>query len=104
MQSTKEELQQFLAPLYFLFQLSGKAYEQYLRNKIFLNASVLRKSNKKILGLLNANAGMLPRDLVNDAVALINHYNNWLLQFKEHKKKINPALNDIFVFEQADKS
>lgn len=102
MQSNKEEFYQFLAPLYFLFQLSGKAYEQYLQNKIYLNAAILRKSNKKILGLLNRNVAMIPRELLGDAVALINHYNSWLFQFKSHKEKINPTLTDIFVFDQAD--
>lgn len=104
MQSNKEEFHQFLAPLYFLFQLSGKAYEQYMQNKIYLNASILRKSNKKILGLLNRNVSIIPRELMGDAVALINHYNSWMLQFKSHKEKTTPALTDIFVFDQADKN
>ena len=104
MQSNKEEFYQFLAPLYFLFQLSGKAYEQYMQNKIYLNASILRKSNKKILDLLNRNVSIIPRELLADAVALINHYNSWLFQFKAHKEKTTPVLTDIFVFDQADKN
>jgi hypothetical protein len=98
MQSPKDQLNQLLTPLCFLMQLSREAYTKYLANKTYLHAESIRQANQKICTLLTTKAGFIPADLEDDIVILLNHYHGWFTQFRDHKKKIKPGLNDEFVF------
>lgn len=98
MHNPKDQLNQLLIPLCFLLRLSGDAYSKYLSDKIYLHAESIRQANKKICSLITNRAAFIPDDLRDDIVILLNHYQGWFIQFREHKRKVKPALNDPFVF------
>lgn len=102
MPGKKEVFEKLITRLHLLLQLSGKSYQNYLRNKIFVHAEALRVSNKRIIRLLLEHASLIPDELEDACLHLLNHYDCWLVQFRIHRKKTKPAAADIFVFEQAD--
>lgn len=100
MHSPLEEYNHLLKPLCFLLQRSRLAYSDYLGAKKYWQAAVIRQSNREVYRLLLTRAALIPDTLQEDAALLMNHYNAWLLQFRRHKKKTKPGLNDEFVFER----
>lgn len=102
--SDKERLllSELLVPLDFLLRFSGRAYEKYMINKIYLHALNIRKANEMIYRLIIDKVNFIPADLQTDCIELLNHYDCWMLQFKDEEQKRNPALTDEFIFQQAD--
>ena len=99
----KDQFNTLLLPLYLFMQLSRTAYAKYSVNKIFLHAEAIRLANKKVYKLLIDQASYIPDELQPDILQLLNHYDIWFTQFKTHKKKLKPSLDDEFVFYQLDK-
>lgn len=95
-------LNELLSPLDFLLRLSGRAYEKYMRNKIYLHALNIRKANKMIYQLVLDKIHFIPDEIQKDCIELLNHYDCWLLQFKEEEQKRKPALTDEFIFYRVD--
>ncbi|HEV7781430.1 MAG TPA: hypothetical protein VGO58_09195, partial [Chitinophagaceae bacterium] len=62
----------------------------------------IRSANRKIYKLLVTKAAFIPADLEHDIVILLNHYDAWFTQFRDHKKKLRPSLEDEFVFYPVD--
>jgi hypothetical protein len=102
MHNRKDQLQQLLTPLCILMRLSREAYSKYLVNKIYLHAETIRLANKRIYKLLLNKAAFIPADLEHDIVILLNHYDAWFTQFRDHKKKLQPSPGDEFVFYPVD--
>lgn len=101
--ATKEEqFIKLIAPVNFFLRLSGKAYANYIINKIFLHAKRIKAANQKICGLIEEHPAYLPEELQADAIELLNHYGIWLAQFEECVGEQQPKLSDIFVFQQLD--
>lgn len=102
--NTAEEaaMTELLYPLDFLLRLSARAYEKYLRNKIYLHALNIRKANEMICKLVLDKIVYIPGALQQDCIELLNHYDCWLLQFIDEEQKRKPALNDEFVFARID--
>jgi len=101
--ATKEEqFIKLIAPVNFFLRLSGKAYANYIVNKIFLHAKRIRAANQKICRLLEEHPAYLPEELQEHAIELLNHYGIWLAQFEECLGEQPPKLSDIFVFQQID--
>ncbi len=95
-------LSELLIPLDFLLRFSGRAYEKYMANKIYLHALNIRKANEMIYQLVLDKVKFIPADLQKDCIELLNHYDCWMLQFKDEEQKRQPALTDEFIFQQAD--
>lgn len=93
---------EFLKPLEFLLRLSGRAYEKYMRNKIYLHARNIRKANELVYQLVIDKTHFIPDEIQKDCIELLNHYDCWLLQFIDEEQKRKPALTDEFVFYRAD--
>ncbi len=102
MHTRKDQLHQLLTPLCFFMRLSREAYSKYLVNKIYLHAETIRVANRKVYKLLINKAAFIPEDLAHDIVILLNHYEGWFTQFRDHKKKLKPLLGDEFVFYPVD--
>ena len=101
--ATKEEqFIKLIAPVNFFLRLSGKAYANYIINKIFLHAKRIKAANQKICGLIEEHPAYLPEELQADAIELLNHYGIWLAQFEECVGEQQPKLSDIFVLQQLD--
>lgn len=98
----RQVLAEFLSPVNFLLRLSGKAYEKYMTNKIYLHALNIRKANERIYQLVLDKINYIPVNLQADCIELLNHYDCWMLQFKDEEQKRKPSLTDEFVFFQLD--
>ena len=48
----RQAVAEFLLPVDFLLRLSGRAYEKYMANKIYLHALNIRKANEMIYQLV----------------------------------------------------
>lgn len=97
-----KQFTEFLSPINFLLKLSGKAYEKYMVNKIYLHALNIRKANEKVYQLVLDQINHIPVNLQQDCIELLNHYDCWMLQFKHEEEKRKPALGDEFIFLQLD--
>ena len=95
-------LAELLSPLNFLLRLSGRAYEKYMANKIYLHALNIRKANEMIYRLILDKIHFIPDDIQKDCIEILNHYDCWMLQFKDEEQKRKPALADEFIFQQID--
>lgn len=93
---------ELLSPLNFLLLLSGRAYEKYMGNKIYLHALNIRKSNQMIYQLLLDKLSLIPEEIQQDCIELLNHYDCWMLQFKEEEEKLKPSMKDPFIFYRID--
>lgn len=103
MLSTKEEqFTRLIAPVNFFLHLSRKAYAKYMVNKILLHAKNIRSANQKVCDLLIEFPALLPDELFEDAIELLNHYGIWMAQFDEHEKTNKPQLGDLFIFHHLD--
>ena len=92
----------FLVNASFLLRLSGKAYEKYMANKIYIHALNIRKANEMIYQLVIDNINHIPVNLQDDCIELLNHYDCWLQQFKYEERKRDPGLGDEFIFHRLD--
>ncbi len=101
--ATKEEqFARLISPVNFFLHLSRKAYAKYLANKIFLHAKNIRAANEKVCSLLEEFPEWLPDELFADAIELLNHYGIWMAQFDEHELRLQPKLDDLFIFHHLD--
>jgi len=97
-----EVLAAFLSPMNFLLRLSGRAYEKYMANKIYLHALNIRKANEMVYQLVLDQINFIPANLQQDCIELLNHYDCWMLQFKDEEQKRKPSLTDEFIFYRLD--
>jgi len=75
-------------------------HDNYLKDdKIYLHAKILKECNLRIRELLLENAFILDDDLKKDAIDLISHYDIWVEKWNDLKEKINPNLDDFFIFQ-----
>ena len=83
-------------------QLSGKAYGKYMNNKIYLHALIIRSANRKVYDLIIKSLDILPDELQDHLLNLLNHYDIWFEQFNEFEIKMKPSLSDSFIFYHLD--
>jgi hypothetical protein len=95
-------LTELLSPLNFLLRLSARAYEKYMGNKIYLHALNIRKANEMIYQLILDKMNFIPDEIQKDCIELLNHYDCWMLQFKDEEQKRKPLLTDEFIFYRID--
>jgi hypothetical protein len=55
-----------------------------------------------VCSVLEDSAALIPGELFDDAIALMNHYGIWMAQFDEWEKQHSPRLADQFVFYHLD--
>ncbi len=90
-------LAELLGPLHLHFRCARAAYRDYLEGgRTFLWANSLKRINQAARGLLLAKGYLLPEELVEDAAALIRHYDAWLTCWNAQAER--PAIDAPFVF------
>jgi hypothetical protein len=67
-----------------------------------VHAKNIRSANQEVCRLLKAYPFLLPDELFEDAIELLDHYGIWMAQFDEHEQKHKPQLGDLFVFHHLD--
>ena len=94
----KKSYAELLSPLVLQFDRSKNCYTRYLTNQHFLHAQTLKKANTEILRLLMQNTFLIPENLMNDALKIIDHLDVWFEQYELLVKEQNPKAHDKFVF------
>lgn len=94
------ERYEVLHELFYQFKRADNAYSCYLKEKVYLYASIIRKANERICNLLEANISIFDEEQNAHAQELVFHYDVWMAQFDELKQQLNPSLSSIFVFER----
>ena len=96
----KNEFRSLLQSVISHWQLSLKAYTEYMENgKKFRYAEMLKIHNTAVKNLLTGNMNIIPGDLKKDAEAIIEHYTIWSAKWDDLKSKLSPSPDDEFVFE-----
>ncbi len=98
-----EEIRKYIRTLYLLMQLSRKAYAKYMQQRIYLHAICIRLSNQKIYNHIINNISVVPSEIEEEVLDIINHYDIWMTQFAEYEALKKPSLADEFVFYHIDK-
>lgn len=98
----EEQFIKLISPVNFFLHLSRRAYAKYLVNKIFLHAKNIRAANDQVCLLLEQSPALLPDELFDDAIELLNHYGIWMAQFDAHEKELQPKPGDLFIFHHID--
>ena len=92
---------ELLAPLALQFQRSKNCYARYLKNKQYLHAQTLKQANTEILRLLCEKSSLIPEQLLNDALLLIDHLDVWFAQYAHLEKELKPHASSEFIFYRA---
>jgi len=92
------ELHERLIKLRMLFELSDKAFNNYLEDKFYLHALCIKKSNHLIYEYILDNAYCWPKDLQMHLINLLNHFDIWFTQFSNFEIEKDYKLNEPFVF------
>ncbi len=95
-------LQEKLQKLKMLFDLSDKAFKNYLDDKFYLHALCINKANKLIYAHIVENAAFWPTNLQLHLIVLLNHFDIWFVQFADFERQKDFKLNEAFVFYHLD--
>lgn len=99
MEQSERVLAEVLGPVHMQMKRAEAAYRSYLDDgRKFIYTLVLRDSNTAMRDILLARGYLLPAELQEDALQLIEHLDIWLIKWHETRERTNPALDDPFVF------
>ena len=80
------------------FERTRRAFGRWNAKNIYLEAKVMREGNETARNLLLAQGHLIPPELIDDAGALIEHYDAWLEEFDRVRGPNAHALDEQFVF------
>jgi hypothetical protein len=83
---------------------SQSAYQLYLEDRFYFQALRIYKANVQLYSLLNEFVFSCDELILRDVLNYIFHLDDWLIQFKQAEDKLNPNLEDLFVFDRLNKS
>jgi hypothetical protein len=86
----EQSIAEVLGPVYMQLARSNRAFERWkaTRND-FLEGQVVKQANTQIRDLLLAKGHLLPPELVEHAVDLIEHYDRWLEEYADKREGPN---------------
>jgi len=91
-------LAKVLGPVVMHLLRTRRAFDRWKDQQLFLEMEVIGKSNRYIRDLLLENGHLIPVELSDHAVALVEHYDAWLEEFEQKRHAENPDLKTKFVF------
>ena len=94
----EKAVSELYGPLCFQFTRTQNAFKRYHEKNIFLEANILKEGNEKIKNLLLEKSYLISPDLMDDADALVQHYDVWLEEFSKLRETENPTEKKNFVF------
>lgn len=94
----EQALVELYGPLIMQFDRTERAFQRYRDTDLFLEAEVLRNSNRFIRDLLLNKGHFLSPDLIDPAGKLIEHYDVWLAEYENVRKPDQPDLTTTFVY------
>ena len=91
---------ELLGPFDMQLKRGQLAYERYLANgKKFLYTKILKETNGELRQLLLSKGYLLPEELQQKALDLIEHLDVWHVLWDDLQERNRPGLYDEFVFE-----
>jgi hypothetical protein len=75
-----------------------RAFDRWSGKNLYLEARIVREGNLAVRDLLLRNGHLIPPELLDDAVRLVEHYDRWLEEFDSKRSEESPADQDQFVF------
>jgi len=87
-----------LGPVFMHLLRTRRAYDRWKDLQLFLEMEVVGRSNRYIRDLLLENGHLIPADLTEHAIALVEHYDAWLEEFEQKRRSENPDLKTKFIF------
>ena len=90
-----------LKKLEFLINRSNILYKQYKEEPIYINALLIKNTNKKIIELLLSKGHLFNN--TEDVNEVLNHFEVWYFQFIQLEKSV-VSLEEKFVFNRLDQA
>jgi len=94
----EESVAELLGPLNMQFDRTARAFKRWNEQNLFLEAKVIKVGNETIRELLLNKGHLIPPELLEDAGALIEHYDVWIERYEKERLSENPDLETKFVF------
>jgi hypothetical protein len=94
----QQALFELFGPLQMQFERTHRAFDRWTKKDLYLESHVVREGNKTIRDLLLAKGHLIPPELMNDAVRLVEHYDAWLQKFDEVRGEAGTQTTEDFVF------
>lgn len=91
-------LARVLGPAVMHLMRTRRAFNRWKDQQLFLEMEVVGKSNRCIRDLILEYGHLIPADLTDHAVALVEHYDAWLEEFEQKRRSENPDLETKFIF------
>lgn len=93
----------FYVRLIYLLQRSQQHYQLYLKkNKTYLFAKSIYRTNQEIVRLINRNIQCVDNEERKEFLTLVIHYDIWLSQFEILEQNISPSEKSVFVFSRPE--
>ena len=83
----KRLLLELLGPMMIHLDRTRSYFEVWNDRNTVLATGVIHDSNKAVRSLLIDKAELIPQDLVNDAIALVEHYDAWLVEYERVQRE-----------------
>jgi hypothetical protein len=90
----KRVLLELLGPMMIHLDRTKDYFEVWSPRNTVLATSVIHDSNKAVRNLLMSHAELIPLDLVDDAIALVEHYDAWFVEYE----RVRRARDTPYVF------
>jgi hypothetical protein len=94
----QQALSELFGPLYMQFERTRRAFGLYTAKNLYLEAKVMREGNETARDILLTKGHLIPPSLIEQAGALIEHYDAWLEEFDRVRGDHAPASDEPFVF------
>jgi hypothetical protein len=91
-------LSQVLGPSIMHFDRTRRAFGRWKDKQLFLEIEVIGTSNRFVRDLLLAHGHLIPTELLENAGALVEHYDVWLEEFDRKRGAENPDPTTEFIF------
>jgi hypothetical protein len=89
---------ELLGPVCMQMDRTGRAFERWQEQNLYLEMKVIREGNLTARDLLLKFPHLIPPELRYDATLLIEHYDRWLEEFEKRRLSEKPDLETKFIF------
>jgi hypothetical protein len=85
-------------PLRLEFERTKAAFRRLKPHDNWIEANVMKASNTRIRDMLLENGHLIPPDLVDDAAALIEHYDVYLQEYDRVRESEDASRIEAYIF------
>ena len=93
-------LEELFGPVAMQLQRTQIAFDRWTKKDLGLESKVIRSGNQTVRDVLLTKGHLIPGELMGDAMALVAHYDAWLLKFDA--LRVDAKSEEHFVFTGPD--